>query len=550
MKITYLMFLLLSLTTLACNSDLSVMSGVPLQKQTGATKIFALSRLQAKAGDLVEVSGVNLSPGLFVQIGGKNVPLTLSSTSSAFFIMPESEDNLGVGATFVTNQKETLGTLALVNQSSDVQIPVMDADPGVVCSDTTYQDSSGHLKVGSRNCSASYPICVSGGAKDCVASETFPTVNRETLATQANKIRVGTSIASVNGTLADCSADGATDCIATANFPALNRSLLTAGVLKSGTIIAGVTGAYPSVSYPLAGQTLTADLDSATFNAKIKSSIPFEWFDSSGNHYLGAGDADITSANLASGIDVFSSTGTFAPPCVTDGQTGCLASGALKAVDTSALSTWDIRQGRSAGGIAGSLKFHKNLADLTQYNRNTGSFSNASGSVADFYDTINDNGSSGVVAATAPTGFPNAPGASWLRDPNSDNGAGGGIAGNSICDGTEDCVYLDRIPQVYWAKDDGLGQVNWDTAIANCENRTYGGYTDWRLPTQKEFYQAMIDGIISVKNPLSLQGNFYWSATTDGGTPSDAWSVWLYFGQWGGSHKVNSSNNVFCVRSN
>lgn len=46
---------------------------------------------------------------------------------------------------------------------------------------------------------------------------------------------------------------------------------LVAGKIKSGVDIFGVVGGYPSVTYPLTGADATADLDAATFDAKMKS---------------------------------------------------------------------------------------------------------------------------------------------------------------------------------------------------------------------------------------------------------------------------------------
>ena len=61
---------------------------------------------------------------------------------------------------------------------------------------------------------------------------------------------------------ADCSVDGATACVAVADFPAVDKSLITAGNIKGGVEIIGVTGAYPSLAHPLASATATPDLSS------------------------------------------------------------------------------------------------------------------------------------------------------------------------------------------------------------------------------------------------------------------------------------------------
>ncbi len=225
--------------------------------------------------------------------------------------------------------------------------------------------------------------------------------------------------------------------------------------------------------------------------------------------------------------------------CTTDGQIGCVTTSRYKSMDTdpSVISVWDIRKGKTAGGLDGELAFYKSMV---------GAFNRASGTGAhggaDVFDTVNDINDNGAFPMTVPTvtnggaavaGWYQATGANWVRDAQSDNGAGGGTAGNGLCEGSEHCVFKDLLTGLYWTRHDGSFQT-WENAITYCNglNGTIcGGYASgWRLPTSKEQFQAYIDGIYSLKdaNKLNLEGNTAWSSTTY--STDTAQALCFYFG--------------------
>lgn len=189
--------------------------------------------------------------------------------------------------------------------------------------------------------------CSANAQTGCIATASFKAADLTNL--QASNVKATVTIAGVAGSLvveshSDCSANGETGCVATTTYKAADISNLSAGNLKSGVSIAGVTGNYPSASSPLSGATATADLDLATFNAKIKSASDFEWFDANGNRYVNAGDADLTAANLVKDVSIFGTVGT---------------TEALGTVDP-----WNIRKGVAVGSVTGML--NTNCRDISE----------------------------------------------------------------------------------------------------------------------------------------------------------------------------------------
>lgn len=188
-----------------------------------------------------------------------------------------------------------------------------------------------------------YQACNGNGQTGCLSSTSFPANNVSGLA--PSNLRSGVTVAGVSGSYdpvveshTDCTARGQTGCIATAAFPtidAASSALLVSGNIKSGVTIAGVTGSYPSATTPLAGASSVADLDNATFPAKVKSSTSFEYFDSTGARHENQGSDYIQEQYVRSGITIFGVAGTY-------GYTG--------------INAFDIRQDVIINGVTGTLK--------------------------------------------------------------------------------------------------------------------------------------------------------------------------------------------------
>lgn len=87
-------------------------------------------------------------------------------------------------------------------------------------------------------------------------------------------------------------------------------------------------------------------------------------------------------------------------------------------------------------------------------------------------------------------------------------------------------------------------------AIAFCDalnTASYGGKTDWYLPTQKELMTAYINGIYSQDPTFATTSNF-WSSTEYSVNSGNAWSVNLYDGNAVNFHFKGNAYSVRCVR--
>jgi hypothetical protein len=397
-----------------------------------------------------------------------------------------------------------------------------------------------------------------------------------TLPTVAN-VRVSNGTFGVAGTgstptLADCSTNYASGCVTTSSYRSADFTNITEGNIKNGVTLAGVTGAYPSPSYLLASNTATSDLTFATFNAKVKSSASFEWFDATGTLHTGAGDTDIAAANINGSVDIFGTTGSIAN-CTGDGQTGCLTTSTYKSVDTSTLSAWDLRFGKSAGGLSGQIRTTcQNKINSALFNHD-GTLTNSAvttGTSNDPWDTVdnwNDNADvlpSTSIAGTGAETTCNTSTNLWMD-----------VTSDGTCDSaSDDCIFYDRMTQLYWSESfpapataPAMTSSNWAFAVNRCDALTFGGFTDWRMPTQNDMMTAILHSIrdLGYKGGTSAtasnNGNFissvddhyFWTSTSGSANTAYAWQYFLADGTAKVAQKSNSFTGSYnyttiCVR--
>lgn len=341
---------------------------------------------------------------------------------------------------------------------------------------------------------------------------------------------------------------------------------LTPTNIKNGVSIAGITGTYPSSVNLLTGADSTADLDTATFDAKIKSAAAFEFFGPDGTRYTNSGATDITAANIASGVTIFGATGsaTILTQCTSVVQATCESDTACRwNAGTCEINPWHIRAGITVASKAGSLKTNcRNTINNTYYNWDgsvaslidTGS---TAGTANDFWDTLDDFYGLAPDKVTAWSSNTQCDSTNWT-DVTTTNG---GIS-LTTCGTSGTCIYRDELSglRVTGVLSSGNNTTNtsspatftWIAAINACNGSTYGGYAagTWRLPTQKELMSlnqhAIISRVVSGFHTLPNLQNYYWSSTGNSTNTVNGWGVRLVNGSTATLTKTSGSYAI-CV---
>lgn len=281
----------------------------------------------------------------------------------------------------------------------------------------------------------------------------------------------GTTIYGVSGTIAPtpatCTAGNQNGCMATASFPAFQRSTLKPEFLKKDVELYGVTGQYPSATFPLVGNTSTTDLTSGNFTSRHQSSALYEFFDSAGGVHQGRGDDNLQAGNIDTGVNILGVTGTF--------------------LGMHPDREWDFLAGNSVGGVNGKVK--TNCRNLTH-----------SGSTGN-YLAVDDQKQEG---SKIPSNNPwTSPLSSCANEVFLDVSINEATDRATTCDATNSnvvCMHKDRITGLTWrAAPRNNTAYSWGEANDACRALNTGGHSDWRLPTVYEAFKAGVHGMHQLK---------------------------------------------------
>ena len=113
----------------------------------------------------------------------------------------------------------------------------------------------------------------------------------------------------------------------------------------------------------------------------------------------------------------------------------------------------------------------------------------------------------------------------------------------------------DNSTGLMWTRDTQQipGRLAWHEALNACDNLSYAGHDNWRLPQVKEL-QSLIDygrenlPGLPTENPfINVQSWYYWSSTANTFITNSAWSVDMHYGHpW--YHDKSYDFYVWCVR--
>ena len=443
--------------------------------------------------------------------------------------------------------------------------------------------------------------CGADGATNCVTISTFPSMNFSTVDTNKAKFTSGATLGGVQGTMADCSIDNETGCVTNSTFPSLDKANLntnkdrvrtsltiatvagtladctqndsncfvpsysvltqplkaisydsiTPGVVKSGTVLGGVTGDYPSATYQLSPGDAYSDLASATFSSQMSTATTFGWFNAAGDRQTQAGSNNLTASNVISGVDILGISGSvpvLAPWDVRAGVSyGAGSTGKLKldCRSPASNSTWNIGLPKIATWSASTDKITSaahgyvdgNIvrisfnsgddsgmwdgADYYVINKTTNDFQislTSGGSVFDItgdsdvgsgsvylkegsglapYKTIDLNNNGGALPVENPWPSPNNL-CSGVETVAGDDNVWKDVTTGGCTSGA-DCRYQDKITRLEWGKPPAQNYTLY-AGMAYCDGLVYDGKSDWRLPTAYELRDAHIHQINSAAN--------------------------------------------------
>ena len=352
---------------------------------------------------------------------------------------------------------------------------------------------------------------------------------------------VGTYVAPSTSSATSCTIDGQLGCLSSSDFPVVKKSAISASKIAFGTTIAGITGTKRDIKQCRNASNLSYyDISPAADTKKIPSTImgfpggnavTLAWAhglvlnDPVQLHCLGVGTglpggAVFTGVTYyaipASATDIrFQATPSGGALSVT-GMTGCIGSGWIVGHPSDGIANIEDTID-DYNGFSSTLTAPSSSPWGSDYLCNESNFTNISGS------------SPFSPSNTIPTNANQSWSQIWRDE----------LTGLLVTN-----ILYDGVP----------GNRDWYQLNAMCKgldalNGGAGG-TGWRLPTQKELWQLLIDGISKVSLAGGSTHKEFWSSSGVSSNTVSVWAVYLSQGYTTNYARNSTSTNfsALCVR--
>lgn len=110
-------------------------------------------------------------------------------------------------------------------------------------------------------------------------------------------------------------------------------------------------------------------------------------------------------------------------------------------------------------------------------------------------------------------------------------------------------IVYDSKTQLYWQSNPSTKKFTWDEAKDYCQNLTYGGKIDWRLPNLYELKSLMDYKKYIVTNRIKIKTyNWYWTSSVTDNDNSIPWGV--DFNRGDGWYHKSRRSYALCMREN
>jgi hypothetical protein len=423
---------------------------------------------------------------------------------------------------------------------------------------------NGAFGVGGNGTTPTLANCSAGNQSGCVTTDTYKTMNLASAGTAT-----GLTASNFNATIATNTSFEFWDASG-ARHTVTGDNKLSIGNVRNSVTIFGVTGQYPSASYRLDNDTGIPDF--TLFATQLTTDGDFEFFDSTGARYTGSGDSDLVDENIKNGVEFENLSIVGSLPggsCSYSTQASCIADTACRWSGTACeINPWHIRAGVTIEGQTGSLKLNcRNRMNSSVFNTDAippGTSGTTAGTSRDWWDTIDPSNNGGLFPSSTVTG--------WNSNTECGLEVWEDLTSGGCTSAAKDCIMKDNITGLMWSESYPVtGQaptttnLHWANAISFCSALVFGGYSDWRVPTQFEWMAAINHGIRAVgyKNTgtkrasgttdnndyfMALTEKQYWCSTTRSDT-TNSFQVHTGTGQFLRAAKSDASTtSVMCVR--